>query len=74
MSQFHVDTLVVERGTSFFHQNQVSLFHPGSGRSASDPSVLMLSSESSLLMAMLLIIADVLHLAKGFALANNEVM
>ena len=71
MGQFHVDIVVVKRGIRFFHQNQVPLFHSGSCRGASDPSVLVLSLKSSLLMTMLQVVADILHLAKGFAFISK---
>ena len=74
MGQFHEETLVVKRGISSFHQSQVPLFHPGSGRGVFDPSVLALSSKSSMLMAVLQVVTDVLHLTKGFALVSNEIM
>ena len=53
MGQFHVHTVVVKRAISFFHQTQIPQFHSGSGRGASDASVLVLSSTSSLLMAIM---------------------
>ena len=74
MGQYHMDTVIVEHIINFFHQNQVALLYSGSDRGASHPSVLVLSSESSLLMAMLQVVAGVLHLAKGLALVSNEVM
>ena len=60
LSQFYIDTVIGLRGVSFFHQNQGTLFDSGSGRSASDSIVLVLSSESSLLMAMLQVVVNVL--------------
>ena len=60
---------------SAFHRNHVPMFHSGPGRGATDPSVLVLLwSESPLLMAILQVVADVLLLAKGFVLVSNEVM
>ena len=68
-----MDAVVVESGISSLHQNQVTLFHSGSGRGASNLSGLVLSSEPSLLMAMLQVFADVPHLTKVFALVGGEV-
>ena len=65
---------MVQRGISFFHQNQVTLFHSGSGRDAFDPNVLVLSSGLSLLMAMMQVCAGVLHLAKSFTLVSSKAM
>ena len=49
------------------------MFHSGSGRGTSNPSVLVLSSQSSLLMAVLQVVMDDLHLVKGFALVSNGI-
>ena len=53
VDQFHVDAVVMYRGISFLHQNQVTLFYSGSDRGASAPRVVALSLEASLLMAVL---------------------
>ena len=53
MGQFHVHIVVVKREISFFHQIQIPQFHSDSGRGASDASVLVLSSTSFLLMAIM---------------------
>ena len=56
---------------SLYNAESVPRFYSCSGRGASDPSVLVLSLEPSLLMAMLQVFADFLHLANSFALVGN---
>ena len=69
-----MDAVVVWRGISFLRQNKVTLFYSGPGRGASDPRVLVLSSEASLLMAVLQVFSDFLHLTEIYTLVSDEVM
>ena len=75
VGQFHMDTVITS-----VTRNQVPSpkpWHPVSlefRRGASDPCVLVLSSEPYLLMAMLQVFVDFLHLTRVFALVSDKVV